>query len=72
MSADPDPSEWLACIHAVLDSGKTDAFGLLLHRYSGGLDARIALKGRQIVERSALDTQTLLTMQEDVLYEFRR
>jgi hypothetical protein len=65
-------SSWLAFIDAVLDSGKTTHLGLLLHMYSGALEARIALEGRETVRSGALTAETLGHMREDVLYVFRR
>ncbi|MEN9935383.1 MAG: hypothetical protein RLZZ387_1962 [Chloroflexota bacterium] len=48
--------------------GHTSFVGLLLHWYSGSIDGRIELQGRQPVKVSA---ESLGRMQEDVLYEFR-
>lgn len=65
-------SVWQDCIRAVLVSGETDAFGLLLHWYSGGLDGRIVLEGHETVRLADLDASALGMMRDDVLYTFVR
>lgn len=67
-----DTRAWLDFIRAVLDSGMTSHLGLLLHMYSGSLDAPIELAGRETVRTNALTVELLGHMREDVLYVFQR
>lgn len=64
-------SSWLDFIGAVLGSGKTTHLGLLLHFYSGSIESRIELAGRETVRSGDLDGEFLGRMKEDVLYVFR-
>jgi hypothetical protein len=63
-------SDWLEFIADVLDSKVSSRVGLLLHSYSGGLDGRIAIVGKEQVRRKDLDENVLLQMVEDVIYDF--
>jgi hypothetical protein len=66
----PEAERWVAFINDALT--KTPYFGLLLHMYSGGLDTeRIDLKRRR-TPRGKLSADFLLSIEEDVLYEFER
>ena len=53
----------------MLNSRQTPFVVLLLHRYSGPIEERIELQGREDVKVS---TETLGRMREDVLYEFQK
>ncbi|HEY5803338.1 MAG TPA: hypothetical protein VIT90_06595 [Lysobacter sp.] len=64
-------SSWLDFIGAVLGSGRTSHLGLLLHMYSGSIESRIELAGRELVRTSSLTADVLSNMKEDVLYVFR-
>ncbi len=64
-------SSWLAFIAAVLGSGKTSQLGLLVHMYSGPLDSRFELAGREVVRATQVTGEFLGHMKEDVLYVFR-
>jgi hypothetical protein len=64
-------SSWLDFIGAVLGSGKTSHLGLLLHMYSGSVEGRIDLAGRETVRSTELTGELLGHMKEDVLYVFR-
>lgn len=65
-------SLWINFISEVLDSWKTPQLGLLLHMYSGSVEDRINLKGREVVHIAGLTGEMLGNMKEDVLYVFRR
>ena len=65
-------SSWCTLISELLDSGKTPYVGLLLHYYSGSLESRIEVSGRVIARKADVTPDYLGTMQEDVLYEFRK
>ena len=68
-----DIANWIDYINKVFTETKTQHFGLLLHWYKGGLeDERIKLKDRIKVKLSELTPDTLLKMDEDVIYEVRR
>lgn len=64
-------SSWLDFIRAIVGSGKTSYLGLLLHMYSGSIESRIDLLGRETVHLSELSGDRLGRMREDVLYVFR-
>ena len=64
-------SSWLNFIGAILGSGKTSHLGLLLHMYSGSIESRIELAGREVVASSQATGEFLGQMKEDVLYVFR-
>ncbi|QSX73505.1 hypothetical protein HIV01_009530 [Lysobacter arenosi] len=64
-------ASWLDFIGAVLGSGRTSHLGLLLHMYSGSIESRIELAGREVVRASGLTADVLGNMKEDVLYVFR-
>ncbi|MGN6512370.1 MAG: hypothetical protein ACTHKZ_02180 [Lysobacteraceae bacterium] len=61
---------WLDLVRAVLASGSTPHLDLLLHGFSGPLDAPVELAGRQTVRPTELTGELLGQMQEDVLYRF--
>lgn len=63
---------WVGFIRAVLSSGRTSHLGLLLHWYSGGLDERIELSGRETMAASELTEEALGRLDEDVLHVFRQ
>jgi len=65
-------SNWRMLISELLDSGKTAYIGLLVHYYSGSLESRIEVSGRITARMSDVSSEYLGTMQEDVLYEFRK
>lgn len=64
-------SSWLSFIGGVLGSGKTSHLGLLLHMYSGSIESRIDLAGREVVRSTEITGELLGHMKEDVLYIFR-
>ena len=64
-------SDWMDFIAAVLSSGKASHLGLLLHMYSGSLESRIVLAGREEVRARDLTVDVLGNLKEDVLYVFR-
>lgn len=66
-------AQWLALIEAALSVNATPWLGLLLKTYGGDVGSEdIVLSGREIVDRSRRGEQTLASMREGVLYEFRR
>ena len=62
---------WLELLAQVFSSNRVPYVGLLLHWYSGPLNSRIQLHGRQVVRREELTAKVLASMREDVVYEFR-
>ena len=64
-------SDWMQCLRAALESGKTSRVGLLLHWYTDKLETE------GMVFKTAIPTQIdqvtsdfLLTIEEDTLYTF--
>jgi hypothetical protein len=63
---------WCDFIQAVFDARAAGSIGILLHFYSGGIDSeRIPVGGRRTLQVSALTSQYLLELTEDVLHEFQ-
>lgn len=66
-----EASYWVSFINAVLKSGFTQQFGLLLHSYDGGIESeRIKILRKQRVQIAELTPEFVMLMKEDVLYEF--
>ncbi len=64
---------WVDFVHNTLDSGCTQAIGLLLHWYRGSLeDEKIDLKRTERVDYACVDDNLLLNIEEDVLYMFSK
>lgn len=62
---------WVDFITSLLRSGYTPRIGLLLHMYGGSISgARINILGREKVRLSDLNSELLMRMKEDLLYEF--
>lgn len=61
-------TDWEHLLIDLLNLRQTPFVGLLLHWYSGPIEERIELQGREDVKASA---ETLGRMREDVLYEFQ-
>lgn len=64
-------SDWMDFIGAVLGPGKASHVGLLLHMYSGSINAGFELEGRQDIRMADLTAKVLANMKEDVLHVFR-
>lgn len=64
-----DETDWCNLLQEMLDSRQTPVVGLLLHWYSGPIEGRIELQGRENVK---VTLETLGRMQEDVLYLFQQ
>jgi hypothetical protein len=62
---------WVNLVASVVKSGKVPFMGLVVHWYSGSLESRVVLNGREVVKSSEFTAETLVRMKEDVLYEFR-
>ena len=68
-----DIANWIDYINKVFAGTKIEHFGLLLHWYKGGPESeRVKLKDRVIIKLKRLTPDTLLKMDEDVIYEVRR
>lgn len=68
-----DIENWIDYLNKIFTETKIQHFGLLLHWYKGGLESeRIKLKDRIKVRLNELTPDTLLKMDEDVIYEVRR
>lgn len=65
-------ASWLGFLRATLESGKTPYIGLLVHMYSGSLEADFELKARRVVRCGDRTGDMLGRMEEDVLYVFYR
>lgn len=63
---------WLAFTRDMLSQTKNTQMGLLMHHYSGALDADIVLSARESLPLPMLSEELLEGLCEDVLYEFRR
>jgi len=62
--------DWVNFIHDLLSSKATKRIGILVHEYSGGLDKRIKILGKQCVSLKDLTPKLLVEMREDVMYDF--
>lgn len=69
-SRTPEAAEWVALLADVL--GHAARVGLLLHWYRGGIDSERITLEREVVPRVELTAERLLSMREDVIYEFQR
>jgi hypothetical protein len=68
-----DIANWIDYMNKIFTETGIEHFGLLLHWYKGGLESeRIKLKDRIKVKIRDLTPDTLLNMDEDVIYEVRR
>lgn len=66
-----DADQWMTLIRDVVETRKAGRFGLLLHWYrSNPSSERISIAERKTVALEDLSVEVLLTMSEDVLYEF--
>ena len=64
-------NRWLDLLHGLLDSKKVSRVGLLKHWYTGGLhDEEIHIKRTEKAKLTAITSDFLLNLEEDVLYEF--
>jgi hypothetical protein len=62
---------WIRFITDLLGSGCTDRIGLLLHWYSGGIESeRIKITGKEKMKLANLTPMLVMTVKEDVIYEF--
>jgi hypothetical protein len=62
--------DWINFIRDILNSKATKRVGILVHEYSGGLDNRIKILGKEKVELKNLTPNLLVEMREDVIYDF--
>ena len=62
--------DWISFINDILNSQATKRIGILVHQYSGGLDNRIKILGKEKVELKNLTAKFLVEMSEDVIYDF--
>jgi hypothetical protein len=62
---------WLAILREMIQSGKTPSVGLLVHWYSRSLESeKVEIKKRCVTRLSEADSELMLHMEHDVLYEF--
>jgi hypothetical protein len=67
----PLAEQWIRFITDLLESGYTSKIGLLLHLYHGGIETeRIQIQSKEKVTLAELSPGQLMSMKEDVLYEF--
>lgn len=67
----PGVDAWISLLKEMLDSRHTLSCGLLLHMYSGSpATERLHLLGRKRLPIGIVTAADLLSMQEDVLYDF--
>lgn len=71
-SADPaQATHWIGLIEGLLWSGYARRLGLLLHMYGGSVSGeRVNILSREQVTLGELNSERLMRMKEDVLYEF--
>ena len=69
LSSDKLNERWLFLIEDMLSEPSVSSFCLLLHWYSGNLETRLPIHGRQ---EASLSRAALATMEENVLYVFRK
>jgi len=62
--------DWLNFIQEIINSKSTKRIGILVHNYSGGLDNRIKILGKETIKLKNLTPQFLVEMSEDVIYDF--
>ena len=62
--------DWTNFIDEILNSKSTKRIGILIHEYSGGLDNRIKILGKETIKLKNLTPQFLVEMREDVIYDF--
>jgi hypothetical protein len=62
--------DWMDFIQDILNSKMTKRIGILVHEYSGGIDNRIKILGKQPVPLKKLTPKFLVEMSEDVIYDF--
>ncbi len=63
--------DWILLINQILKIENARFFGLLLHFYRGAIcSEQVNMCCRKCVDRSGLTGETLLTLDEDILYQF--
>jgi len=68
-----DIENWIQYINQLFNETKITHFGLLLHWYSGGVESeRIKLKDRKKIRITDIKPDTLLKIEEDVVYDIVR
>ncbi|MDR0592123.1 MAG: hypothetical protein LBG60_02455 [Bifidobacteriaceae bacterium] len=71
-AASHDAVPWVEVVRAALETARAKRFGLALHWYGGAsLEDRFKL-GRREFALADLTVKLLMSMEEDVLYSFRR
>jgi hypothetical protein len=66
-----DAKQWMKLLTAVVRSGKAKQLGILLHWYRSGVtNERIRLKDTIATRLVEVTPEFLMTMKEDVLYNF--
>ena len=64
-------NQWVSLITDLLTSGYARRIGLLLHMYHGGIESeRIGILRKDKVKLADLNPELLMTIKEDVVYEF--
>jgi hypothetical protein len=62
--------QWVAFFNDLLTSGHTRSCGLLLHSYRGSIESeRISIQRREKLRLTVLNSERLMKVEEDVLYE---
>jgi hypothetical protein len=70
-ASEPLAAPWIRLITELLTFGYTRRVGLLLHWYSRGIESeRIKIVNKERVRLAELTAEVLVSMKEDVLYEF--
>lgn len=62
--------DWINFIQNILTSKATKRIGILVHEYSGGLDNRIKILGKEKIQLKNLTPKFLVEMNEDIIYDF--
>ena len=66
-----EATRWIKFLRDMLDIGKNSHIGILKHWYKGGLDSeQFAIKEKKRIKIDLVNTDFLLKLDEDILYEF--
>ncbi len=66
-----EATRWINFLREMLDINKNSRIGLLKHWYSGALGTeQFAIKEKKRIKIGLVDTDLLLKLDEDILYEF--
>ena len=68
----PEVNSWLSFLGSALASGATTEVGVLIHDYTRRIEGeKVSIKRREAVAAAGITPERLLSMESDVLYEFK-